>query len=65
MRYDGYKTRLTGSALREHHEKEKRRMQELFNQRRMRATLKSMLAAPSTAPVTLPRVKFLEGDFDG
>lgn len=62
MRYDGYKTRLTGNALREYHERELKRIADVIARRRLRATLKSQLAAPSSAPVTLPSVKFLEGE---
>lgn len=61
MRYDGYKTRLTGTALREHHERQQRRAKNMFERRRMQATFKSALASSNRSPITLPRVKFLEG----
>jgi hypothetical protein len=61
MRYDGYKSRLTGNALREHHEREKKRQARAFDMRRMQATFKSALASSNRSPITLPRVKFLEG----
>lgn len=62
MRYDGYKTRLTGNALREHHEREKKRIAVVIERRKLRATFKSAMASSNRAPITLPRVKFLEGE---